>query len=172
MKIDKSTLIDGPELAFGDFNVFVGGNGVGKTTFIAELFDKTSQLARGKYFWIGNAECSSENVAEDLKLLNNSLARRWEGASLYFFSNATRNVDGNVDLSNDLRFSEQEREKLKTAKPDIFNDRRYRRPFISFSSCESRLSLVAMSALTALDQPPQDPINVLIPRSIASEGYR
>ena len=133
MKIDKAILIDGSELAFGDFNVFVGGNGVGKTTFIAELFHKASELARNKYFWIRETRHSSQNVAEDIKLLNSSLARQWDGSNLFFFSNAARNVDGNVDLSGELRFSAQDREKFEAADDQVFNDRRYRRPFLSFS---------------------------------------
>src|SRR3989344_6600617 len=109
MKIDKAILVDSSEVVFGDFNVFVGGNGVGKTTFIAELFHKASELARNKYFWIRETRHSSQNVAEDIKLLNSSLARQWDGSNLFFFSYAARNVDGNVDLSGELRFSAQDR---------------------------------------------------------------
>jgi hypothetical protein len=161
MKLNKTILMDDSELAFGDFNVFVGGNGVGKTTFVVELFHKASELPRDKYYWIKETGHSSHDVAEDLRLLNNSLARRWDGSSLFFFSNATRKVDGSLDLSDDLRFSAEDRKKFEAPDAKIFNDRRYRRPFLSFSSCESRLSLPANAGMTALDQTPQDPINVL-----------
>ena len=43
----------------------------------------------------------------------------------------------------------------------LFTDLRYRRPFITLLDCETRLNLVNQSNIAALDQPPQDPLNVL-----------
>jgi len=43
MRIDNAKLKNGEQLNFGDFNVFIGGNGVGKTTALIELFIKSAR---------------------------------------------------------------------------------------------------------------------------------
>lgn len=162
MKISKSSLNNGSELLFGDFNVFIGGNGVGKTTFLSELFSKSSAIPKSKYFWINEPTYLSDNVGTDMKLLKSSLSTQHEGTNIFYHSQAVKNFDGNVDLNNNLRFSSTEYEQIESkTETTIFSDVKYRRPFIVFSSCEARLSLPNDVAITGLDLPPQDPINVL-----------
>lgn len=162
MRITEGVLIDGVQIKFGDFNVFIGGNGVGKTTFLLELFFRSANIPRNKYYWINEAKYYTDNVSEDIKLLKSSLSRQYEGANLFFHSQAVKNIEGNTDLSVNLRFSFSEIEQIESKNDiSVFSDVKYRRPFISFSSCESRLNLPNEVEVTGLDQPPQDSINVL-----------
>jgi hypothetical protein len=162
MRVTNVKLKNGEELQFGDFNVFIGGNGVGKTTVLSELFHKVSEIQKNKWFWIDSANFSSNDVNADMKLLKTSLARKYEGTSLFYYSNAVKNLDGNVDVSDNIRFSSGEYKDLETTiNATLFNEARYRRPFVSFSSCESRLGLGNEVGITSLDLPPQDPLNVL-----------
>src|SRR5689334_1681705 len=106
MRVDTAKLQSGQVLSFGDFNVFVGGNGVGKTTFLVELFHKLAGLSRTRFFWVNEASHSSTEPAEDLKRLKDSFARQREGLNWFYFSQGTKNIEGNIDLENSLRFSQ------------------------------------------------------------------
>ncbi|MFA7308854.1 MAG: AAA family ATPase [Patescibacteria group bacterium] len=162
MRIDNAKLKSGEDLQFGDFNVFVGGNGVGKTTIVSEVFDKISAANGSKYLWIDQLSHSANDVTADLKLLKKSLAHQREGASLFYLSSATKGIGGNIDLDGSLRFSEGEVAQMESVTDaSIFNTPKYRRPFITFSSCESRLTFPDGAGLTGLDQPPSDALNVL-----------
>ncbi len=162
MKLTNATLDSEEQLTFGDFNVFIGGNGVGKTTIISELFHKSADLPRTRYWWIKDISYVSSDVTADLSLLKGSLARKREGLTTFFFSNAAKSMDGNVDLGDEIRFSTEEVDQMASQNnANVFNHKKYRRSFIAFSSCESRLSLQNESAMTRLDHPPQDPLNIL-----------
>jgi len=162
MKISKTTLIDSSQFNFGDFNVFIGGNGVGKTTFMLELHAKSAGITRQKFFWIAEPQYATDDISADMRLLEASLSRRYEGANLFYFSQAAKDVNGNVDLSNELRFTTAESKIINEQKElSLFNNIKYRRPFIALSSCDARLGLPNLVEITGLDQPPQDPINVL-----------
>jgi len=162
MKVTGVTLLKGESCSFGDFNVFIGGNGVGKTTFLLELHAKSAGITRSKYFWIDSPSYGAADIAADMQLLKSSLSRRYEGANLFYFSQAAKDIDANVDLNNDLRFSDQEARTITDSNPqDIFQHTRYRRPFVSLSSCDARLGLPDSVEIVGLNQPPQDPINVL-----------
>lgn len=162
MKITTTTLVTGSSCSFGDFNVFIGGNGVGKTTFLLELHAKSAGISRQKYFWIDSPTYGAADIDADIELLKSSLSRRYEGANLFYFSQAAKDINGNVDLSNDLRFADQEARTMGDSKQqDIFQQTRWRRPFIALSSCDARLGLPDSVEITGLNQPPQDPINVL-----------
>ncbi|MFA6528203.1 MAG: AAA family ATPase [Candidatus Gracilibacteria bacterium] len=164
MKIVGTTIqTDGDEkLTFGDFNVFIGGNGVGKTTFLIELFSKATGIQREKSYWVNNPEYSTGNLKDDMTLIKSSLAKKYEGANLFYYSRAIKDKAGNVDLSEIYRFTYTEFANIDTQTDEsIINTVKYRRPFISFDSCEARLSLQDEVDITGLDQPPQDSINVL-----------
>jgi len=163
LKVINAKLINSENIDFGDFNVFIGGNGVGKTTFILELFAYAIGQTRTKNYWVSQLEYDTDNVKEDILLLKNSMSSKTEGMSLFYYSTATKNIDGNVDHSQNLRFSQEDIKQMDAIdeKTKIINDLRYRRPFISFSSCESRLALQDEVGTIGLDQPPTDSINVL-----------
>lgn len=171
MKIVKTKLLNGDEIEFGDFNVFVGGNGVGKTTLVMEIFRRISEQNENKFRWINSLEYGSANVSTDMGLLKKSLASKRESLNLFYFSSAVKNIDGQVGLDQDLRFSSTEMvEMINKNELSIFSDKRYRRPFVSFSSCESRLTMENNTELTGFDNPPQDPLNVLFRnKSLLSE---
>lgn len=162
MKITKAKLTNGEELVFGDFNVFVGGNGVGKTTIISELFYRASDIQRNKYWWIETPVFDSDNVADDMIKLRESLSERRDGFNTYYYSPASKNANGDIDLSDNVRFSKSDKDNLSNlSETSIYNQSKYRRPFVSFLSCESRLGLKNESNLTRRDAPPQDSVNVL-----------
>lgn len=162
MIINSTSLDDGQQLNFGDFNVFIGGNGVGKTTFLLELFSKAANVNRGRFYWIKEAKYSSDNVNADMKLLKSSLAKQYEGTRVFYHSQSIKNIEGNPDLSGDLRFASADFEQLETQSDvAVYNNVKYRRPFVTFSSCEARLGLQNQVGINSFDQPPADPINVL-----------
>lgn len=75
MKIKALKLISEPEIQFGDFNVFVGGNGVGKTTLLLEIHAEATGVNRNKYFWLDGLEYKSDNIAADMDMLNASIRK-------------------------------------------------------------------------------------------------
>ena len=102
MKISQATLHNNKNLKFGDFNVFVGGNGVGKTSFLTELYTKSTNTNKTKYYWINNVDFDSINISNDIQLLKGSLSRKVEGPNLTYHSTSSKNIDGNVDLSDNF----------------------------------------------------------------------
>lgn len=170
MRIQSVKLKDETTLEFGDFNVFIGGNMVGKTTFILELFHRAANLQRLRWHWIDGdiITYSSTNPDRDRDLMLSSMSRQYEGANIFYYSQAAKNLDGNIDLNGNLRFSQSEYQELRAivekptkASVGLFNNFKYRRPFIAFASCEARLNLPNQVGITGLNQPPQDALNVL-----------
>ncbi len=162
MKIASAQLASGSTLPFGDFNVFIGGNGVGKTTFLAELFHKSIGLDRSRYYWIETPVFQSLDVNADSKLLASSISKRKEGQLTTYFSQAAKNIDGNIDYGDNGRFDKNEYDNLlKGVGENVLTETKYRKPFVTFSSCEARLNLTDQVDITGLDQPPQDSVNVL-----------
>ncbi len=171
MKIQSARLINETPLEFGDFNVFIGGNAVGKTTLVLELYSRATNSPRTRWYWIGGdtLSYSTDDLAGDLRTLLSSLTRQYDGANLFYYSQAAKNLLGNTDLDSKLRFTQSDYEQLKTSVQDrsfdkygdIFNNLKFRRPFVSFESCEARLNLPNRANITGLNQPPQDALNVL-----------
>src|SRR5262249_12259619 len=86
---------------------------------------------------------------------------KYDGPNLFYYSQAVKNIDGNVDLGDNLRFSADEKDRLLTGDATLLNQMRYRRAFVSFASCEARLNMPNEVAIVRHDQPPSDSINVL-----------
>lgn len=162
MKIISAVLLNEEIINFGDFNVFIGGNGVGKTTLISELFHKVADMGKSQYFWINSLNYGSDDVQADMDLIKSSLGETQDGSTVYYFSNASKDLHGNVDQDQRIRFYEGDLDRMSALDdPNIFNEMKFRRPFASFSSCEIRLQIPHDVEITRLNQPPQDPINVL-----------
>jgi len=171
MKIQSVTLKDGQTLKFGDFNVVIGGNAVGKTTFLLELFSLADEKPRPRWYWFDDKSIkySSEDALGDLKLLAGSMSTHLDGTNRFYYSQSARNLDGKVDLDGHYRLSRTDHEKLEStiAKGEreeaeaLINQLKYRRAFLFFASCEGRLTLPNQTALTQLSQAPQDALNVL-----------
>ena len=72
-------------------------------------------------------------------------------------------------MSGNLRFSPADYERLAQADSGaaayfdsgLNSDMTFRRPFVGFLDCETRLNLPNEAAIAPLDRPPQDPLNVL-----------
>lgn len=161
MRISSATTLSGEEIEFGDFNVFVGGNGVGKSTIISELFHKSSNLPRNKYYWINMLTYKVDNLENDYNLLKNSIMSKRVNGATYYYSQATKGVNGEVDLQDELRFTLDLFDEDKHDVNLLLEQPRFRRPFISFSSCDARLTMVDSVGLVAFNEPAQDVINVL-----------
>ena len=162
MKISGSKLTNNSDLEFGDFNVFIGGNGVGKTTFLLELHAISTGLKRKKFFWISTLIYSSDDIGSDLQLLESSMSRKWADGTLFYFSRAAKDINGGVDLSNSVRFSEDEMKEIMDHRDEkVFETLKYRKPFIVLSSADARLGLPNMVEISGFNDPPTDPINVL-----------
>jgi hypothetical protein len=163
--------MDGQTLEFGDFNVVIGGNAVGKTTFLLELFSLADDKARLRWYWFnaGSLKYSSEDALADLKLLMDSMSTHVDGTNRFYYSQSARNLEGKVDLDGRYRLNRTDHEKLENtiAKGEreeaeaLINQLKYRRAFLFFASCEGRLTLPNQTALTQLSQAPQDALNVL-----------
>lgn len=169
MRIEKVKLRDGEELHPTSFNVIIGGNAVGKTTIILELFDNICSANRSHWYWIDTLIFNSTDMHYDMSLMLQSMVRQWDGSKLYYYSQATRDRDGNLDLSGNLRFSPSEYDKIKQdlenkelqLSVELFGGPKYRRPFTTLLNCETRLILPSAIEVIRLDQPPQNPLNVL-----------
>ncbi len=171
MRIRSSHLTSAEPLEFDDFNVVVGGNSVGKTTLLMELFYRSRELTRPRWFWLDKQplEYDTQDPLADLGLLAGSMTSRWEGANRFFYSEATRNLEGNPDLDGRYRFNQPESDSIAQAlaASDVQRSRQLLSsmkslvPFVSLVSCEARLNVTNHVALNSLAQPPSDALNVL-----------
>ncbi|MFZ1987970.1 MAG: AAA family ATPase [Minisyncoccia bacterium] len=164
MRIERARLINGQTLEFGDFNVFIGGNGVGKTTVLLEMFSRIAATTRNKYHWVEELTYGSDDTPRDMGLIKSTLKKVLDGARRFYYSPATKNINGDADTQDgNLRFTENEFAEMD-ATPDatrFTTDVRYRRPFVSFMSCEARLGVSNSVGLAGFQSPPPDPVNVL-----------
>ncbi len=70
MRIESAQLTDETTLEFGDFNVVIGGNAVGKTTLLVELYAQATALPRQRWYWVpGNLSYSTDDLAVDFVVL-------------------------------------------------------------------------------------------------------
>lgn len=169
MHIKAVTLRDGKRLEFGQFNVIVGPNAVGKTTLALELFAKASHTHWSQWFWLSeDVECDSDDPRKDLELFRTSLVQARDGNQLYYVSLGSRNVEGHPDASGTRRLNASEFASLgKLADLPLDQLRRaicstrYRSPFITLSGCDSRLTLPTGSGISAVGAAISDPLNVL-----------
>ena len=171
MKIQTSRTKAGATLDFGDFNVFVGGNAVGKTSLVLELYARAVGLARSKWFWFDQStvELHSSDPIADLRLVRDSMALHFEGSNRFYYSQAAKNLEGNTDLDDNLRIATDEyhylgrlcdKGHLDDARSQLANYK-HLRCLLSFANCEARLNLPSQTPVTPLNQPPQDAANVL-----------
>lgn len=86
MHIEKIGVIEGKELSPTLFNVIIGGNAVGKTTFLIELFDKICEVNRPRWYWVDSLRFKSADIRRDMSLLFPTMVRHWEGSNLFYFS--------------------------------------------------------------------------------------
>lgn len=171
MKIQSVKLKDGKLLEFGDFNVIIGGNAVGKTTLLLELFSHAEEKQRPRWYWLHSEPLNyvSDKPLEDLKLLQGSMSLHYEGANRFYYSQSVRNLEGSTDLDGRYRFAPSDFEQLKTAieKAEheaaitLLKQLKYHRPFVVFASCEARLNLPNNTQVTPLNQSAQEALNVL-----------
>ncbi len=162
MKLVSANLSNGQELKFGDFNVFIGGNGVGKTTLLLELHSRSTSTPRMRYYWVQEPRFDTADLKSDLDLLKSSISKKFENDSSFYYSQAAKNLNGEVDLSDNARFSQGDILQIDKVEKDTFTrEVRYRKPFINLSSCDTRLGLPDSVNLAAHNLPAQDVINVL-----------
>ena len=172
MRIKAINLKEEGTLEFGDFNVIIGGNSVGKTTLMLELFDRADNRQRSKWYWFKQNEPIQYEFTDpikDLQLLFGSMAWQNDGANRYYYSQSLKNSQGDIDNDGRYRFNSEEHKTVsdliekanKTEAENLLRQWKYARPLITFASCEARLKLPSSTAITALSQSPQNAVNVL-----------
>src|SRR5438128_9656215 len=121
MKIKSVKINNDEQLDFGDFNVFIGGNGVGKTTFLMELYSKATETQRLKYYWITDIpQYETVDLRKDMTLLKGSLTRRTDQNGRFFYSQSAKDINGNVEVTDPLRFSLADVDQIDTySDPEI-----------------------------------------------------
>lgn len=98
----------------------------------------------------------------DLSLFKNSISKKFENNNWFYYSQAAKDLNGSVDLSDNARFSPSDISQIDTIEKGTFiGDVRYRKSFINLSSCDTRLGLPDEAGLAAYNLPAQDVINVL-----------
>lgn len=115
MFVEEIQLVNGTNIRPGLFNVFIGGNGVGKSTLLIELFAKITNGPRQRWYWVQQFKTGSRDYINDSKLLQSSFVRRWEGANVFYYSQAAKDQAGNVVADGNLRFSQQDLDALGSA---------------------------------------------------------
>jgi hypothetical protein len=162
-------------MEFRAFNVLIGGNNTGKSTFVLELFLRVSGIPWHRWRWINEygVKVDRTTMAEDMKRLLASASSFVDRGEQVFVSTSTKNMNGDIDQDQTLQISMREydsiRERLQEEKPadftDLLTDRKFDRPFISFMNCETRLSLQGTTQLTDFARPPGEALNVLFRNS-------
>jgi putative AbiEii toxin of type IV toxin-antitoxin system/OLD-like protein len=175
VRLASARLFNGTSLEFRAFNVLIGGNSTGKSTFLLELFLRTAGFPWHRWRWITDqgVKVDRTTIAEDMARLLASTVSFIDGVEQVFVPTSVKNLNGDFDqdkvLQINLREYESIRERLQQQTPpdftDLLADHEYDRPFISFMNCETRLSLQGTSQLTDFARPPGEPLNALFRNS-------
>ncbi len=171
MRFTSARLLDGTSLEFRAFNVLIGANSTGKSTFILELFLRASGLPWHRWHWIAEhgVKVDRTTMAGDLARLLASTSSFIDRGEQFFIPTSTKNLNGDFDQDQKLQINIREydsiRERLQQEKSpdftDLLTDYKYDRPFISFMNCESRLSLQGVAQLQDFGRPPAEALNLL-----------
>ncbi|MCK4354805.1 ATP-binding protein [Candidatus Parcubacteria bacterium] len=176
MKITQSKFKNGKPLQFGDINVFVGPNGVGKTTLMNEIREFFCQGSSSTSYWVTGLENSNLEPDEASILLryikkNTEVNDRGEEIKKYTLSHNKNNI-GTYQSHNDSDiYSEDAYKKLvllsenkKSGAEDIQLPNRYftHRIFIGYEDTRQRLGLEGERLMTDSKNPLNDIINVIV----------
>ena len=69
MYIEKIKLGNGEELNPTSFNVIIGGNAVGKTTILLEIFDNICNTKRSHWYWVETPILNSISMHHDMSMM-------------------------------------------------------------------------------------------------------
>lgn len=168
MRIKSIQLFDDSTLAVSDFTVIVGGNGVGKSTLLREVFHKAASRSLAKYRWVKALEYDTHAPRQCAQLLLDSLSMQYEEGNpshKRYRSRALKRYEGLLDT--DALFEAdlfQLLSNLASGEGDLnqlITHTTLRAPFFASHSCDHRLNVPNRMPLNSIDTPPQDALNVL-----------
>ncbi len=176
MRITHSNLKNGEKLEFGDINIFVGPNGVGKTTLMNEIREFFCHENLSTPFWINDLGKSNLDAIDASILLKHIQERSepndsGEEIKKYDISH-NKNSTGKYDSSNmsDV-YSADIYKKLISLSADKEQDREtinlpnrlnINPIFIGYENTSQRLTLYGEQRATDTNAPVADIINVII----------
>lgn len=106
MRITKANLKNGKVLEFGDINIFVGPNGVGKTTLVKEIVNNATTNGQGKY-WVASSDYDALD-SEDAKEIIKEMKLVQGNRTLFY----RRNENGEINNAGTQVFREPEYDAL------------------------------------------------------------
>lgn len=168
MRIESMKLQSGETIALRSVTVVVGGNAVGKSTLLQEIYWKAvlANIAPTEFHWLEGVHLVEPDAKKAAGLLVASLAENMEmgnTATIQYmptsYRAAARYADSNIASAHF--------EKLKAIASGsadgtaLTTDPVYRRPFFALHPCDTRLNVAEVVDLTQMDRPPADTLNVL-----------
>lgn len=176
MRLEKLRLVSGEEIELGAYTVIIGANDTGKSTFIKELFTTIASIVTqppSAKKWIVSAAYSFPDIQRNAEKLRLSLSFNENQNKKQYFSSHARNLQGNPETQQTAAFSEQEVQGLVEPDEELWRRySKYRHPFVSYASCESRLLINSPSGLQGMRQPAHDLLNLMYRRCDLFEDLR
>ena len=167
MRIEELKLIDGSSIELADFTVVIGGNGVGKSTLLREIFHNVTERPLQRYRWLDDVVTSDPNPMSSARSLLDSLALQIEEGQpdiRRYRSRGLKGYEGTV--VDDTVLEKEAYERLLrfadgTEDGQLTSDVMLRRPFFASHTCDHRLNVPDRVPISSVSAPPTDALNVL-----------
>ncbi len=168
MRVASLQLTDGSSLPISDFTVIIGGNGVGKSTLLRELFHRATDRAITRFRWLSGITYDEPEPQKSAKLLLESMAFHVEEGTpgrTRYRSRALKGYEGSLVADSLLEKEAYDQlSQLAGGQGDgqhFVGNVHFRRPFFASHSCDHRLNVPNRVGINTVSQPPQDALNVL-----------
>ncbi|HEV2519358.1 MAG TPA: AAA family ATPase [Thermoplasmata archaeon] len=169
----------GASFSTGPLTLLVGPNGVGKSTFLSELFDQICGKTSNPKLWIERVSFEETSPADTVRALAQGLVKCYEKANPtnYWYQPARIQAGEN---QNELRFDQGHFQTLFSISKDssslpnpseaVCNDAQVRRAVTSYLSCDTRLAIPSEAEKAFPYSIPPDLLNVLYQRPELSDS--
>jgi len=170
MNIKSITLLDNSAVKLPEFSVIVGGNGVGKTTFLKEAYEYTVSLQLAKARWIKATDMTPEDARKDAMQLLDSLDANYPEDATTERTYRSRAVKLSADVplpdpqisASTYRYLEGIASGAPVSGSEIvWLTPPVRIPFVAYLSCDHRLAVPHQMQITPLNGAATDSLNVL-----------
>jgi predicted ATPase len=174
MRVISFVMNSGDIVELGRLTLIVGPNGVGKSTFMAELFDRLAGRIPATEYWVKSLQFAEDNPVATASTLIAGLVKCFDkGNPLNVWYQPARLQPG--ENANEVRLASGTQSSLdqirdgKIASVDagglITGDASLRRALTAYHSCETRLSISYEVEKSLPHSPPSDIGNVLYRRN-------